>query len=655
MRNLAPGVPRYVWIVVALAVVGVACMALFDWNWLRGPISSYLSGKFGRPVAIHGNLRGEFSLEPLLVADDVTVANTSWGTDPWMARAQQVAVRVQLLSLLRTVVSLPELTLVRPVLRLERDMEGNANWDFGEVPAIPDISRLRIDAGVVQFLDPTSGTDITVDISSDPATASGELPVQIKGSGKLQKNDFTIEGRAGTLLALENADRPYRIEIQTKAGATTAKFDGTIVPARVENVDGSLTIQGRDLAQLHPIIPVPFPWTPPYRLTGKLKHGSGVWSFREFSGKVGESDLTGRFDIELKNHRTLIDADLVSQKLNYKDLGGLIGLPPPTAAPQARSAAQNKEVAKRERSGLVLPDKPFDVEGLRAVDGTVRFKGKHVLTTDVPLESLNAVMHLKEGLLKLQPFEARIAGGAVTSTLTMDLRGKVMKTDADVTVRNVELKQIVPALRPPKGSAGTVGGRAKFTASGNSVAEMLATSTGEVALISLGGDASELAIVLTNLDLARAVELVMRGDANSPIRCIVANLVSDNGVMDAKTLVIDTEAAKILGEGRIDFRNERYDLKLKAQSKRPSLIALRGPIAIDGSFRNPNVHPESAHIAARIGTSIALGALNPLAALLPLVDFGGATDANCRALIMEASASVQAKATTERGRAVRQP
>jgi len=32
-------------------------MALFDWNWLRGPMSTYLSSKFGRSVTINGNLR----------------------------------------------------------------------------------------------------------------------------------------------------------------------------------------------------------------------------------------------------------------------------------------------------------------------------------------------------------------------------------------------------------------------------------------------------------------------------------------------------------------------------------------------------------------------------------------------------------------------
>ena len=642
MRTPANRIPPAAVFLIALAILAAVVIALFDWNWLRGPISTYLSGKFGRPVAINGNLRGEFALEPLLVADDVTLANTSWGSDPVMARAQQIALRLDVLSLFRPTTFLPEVSLVRPELLLERDADGRRNWDFGGVPSFPRIERLNIEAGVVRFLDPALGSDITIDVASEQPTESGELPVRFKGTGKLQKNDFTIDGRAATLLALEDSNRPYRLEFQAKAGATAAGFNGTIVPARIDNVDGALSLQGRDLSQLYPIIPVPFPWTPPYRLSGNLKHGSGVWSFREFSGKVGESDLAGRFDIERKNERTLIDADLVSQKLNYKDLGGIVGLPPPTAAPQTRTATQNKEAAKRERSDRVLPTKPYNVEGLRAIDGTVRFRGKRIVTTDVPFDNLDAVMHLDGGLVKLQPLTIGIAGGRVASTVTMDARGKVIKTDAEVTVRNVDLKQVVPALRPPKGSAGKVGGRAKFTATGNSVADMLATSNGEAALISSGGDASELAIVLTNLDLAQAVLLLLRGDANSPIRCVVAHLVSTNGVMEAKTLVIDTTAAKILGEGRIDFRDERYDLKLVAQSKRPSLIALRGPIVIDGSFKNPNVHPETAHIAARVGTSIALGVLNPLAALLPLVDLGGGADANCQALIAEAGAAVRA-------------
>ena len=640
-------IPRTAWVLLAIAALVAVLVALFNWNWLRGPISTYMSTKFGRPFVINGDLRGEFSLKPRLSADYVTLGNPTWSSDPIMARAQHVTVRVDLLSLFGGPVSLPELTLVRPVLLLERNADGQENWHFGGPPEIPRIGRLNIDTGIVHFLDPAPGTDISVNVESAPAE-NGELPVKFKGAGKLRKNEFTIEGSAATLLALENADRPYRLDVQAKAGATSAKFNGSIVPARVDNVDGSLSLQGRDLSQLYPILPVPFPWTPPYQLNGNLKHGSGVWSFREFSGKVGESDVAGRFDVDRKNERVMVDADLVSQKLNYKDLGGVVGLPPPTASPHAMTAAQKKEAAKREVSGRALPDKPYNLEALRAVDAKVHLKGKRLIATDLPLDNLDAVMDLKDGVLKLKPLDFGIASGHVASALTMDARDKVIKTDGDVTVRNLELKQIVPALKPPKGSAGKVGGRAKFTATGNSVADMLGTSNGEVALISWGGDASELSIVLTNLDLARATQLLIRGDANSPIRCVVADFVSTNGVMDARTLVIDTEAEKILGDGTIDFAKERYDLKLNAKSKRPSLVALRGPIVIDGSFKNPNVHPAVGPIAARIGTSVGLGILNPLAALLPLIDFGGASDADCRTLIGEATGNVQATATAQK-------
>ena len=117
------------------------------------------------------------------------------------------------------------------------------------------------------------------------------------------------------------------------------------------------------------------------------------------------------------------------------------------------------------------------------------------------------------------------------------------------------------------------------------------TSNGEAALISWGGEASELSIVLTNLDLARAAQLLLKGDEKAAIRCVVADFVAENGRMAAKTLVIDTDAEKILGAGSIDFAKERYDLTLNAQSKRPSLLALRGPIVVDGSFSAPQVHP----------------------------------------------------------------
>jgi hypothetical protein len=566
-----------------------------------------------------------------------------------MAQVQRAGIRIDLWSLLRRPVSLPEVTLVAPRLLLERDASGRENWVMGErekegdTSGLPAIGSLRIDDGSLRYRDLPAKTNVQAKVEASPAS-DGSMPVRFNGTGTLRGNAFAIEGTAASLLGLENKDRPYRVDVKARAGDTRARFNGDFVPSRPDNVDGAMTLEGRDLSQLYPIIPVPLPWTPPYRLSGQLRHGGTVWSFQRMTGKVGSSDLGGNFSVDRKDERPLIDADLVSQQLNYKDLGGLVGLPPPDAAPQARTAEQNKEASKLSANGRVLPSKPYELDRLRIADAKVHFRGKRFMASSLPLDDLNAVLDLHDGVMKLKPLDFGVGGGRVTSAITMDARDKIIKTAADLSVRNVELKDIVPALKPPNGSAGKLGGRAQLSATGNSVADMLAGISGEIALISSGGNASELAVVLSNLDLARATQLLFTGDAKSPIRCVVADFVADNGVMDAKTLVIDTDAEHIIGSGNVDFRKEQYDLVLKARSKKPSLLALRGPIGVDGSFQSPRVGPQAGPLALRVGASVALGAvLTPIASLLPLIDFGGAPDADCRGLIAEARENVKAR------------
>ena len=84
--------------------------------------------------------------------------------------------------------------------------------------------------------------------------------------------------------------------------------------------------------------------------------------------------------------------------------------------------------------------------------------------------------------------------GPVASYLSVKLDREV-KIDGDLHVelwkqfswKPFSLKDLVPKLKPPHGSAGKVDGRARFATTGNSVAEMLTTSNGEIALTHTGG------------------------------------------------------------------------------------------------------------------------------------------------------------------------
>ncbi len=391
-------------------------------------------------------------------------------------------------------------------------------------------------------------------------------------------------------------------------------------------------------------MPSPLPWTPPYKLQGELAHGGKLWTFRRFKGVVGDSDLAGEIKVDVSTPRAKTIADFTSSRFNYKDLGGFIGLPPGEAT-SPRTPEQEQEARKRAASGRVLPDRSFDFAKLRAYDADVKFRGTAVKFGDVPMNNLVAHLTLTEGVLRFDPLDFGFADGHIVSNAVLDANPAVAKARGQIDVRNVELKRIFPKLASPQGSAGRVAGRVRFETHGNSVAQMFAALDGAGAFSMRGGEASTLALVMTNLDLARAVVLLLKGDETAQITCAVAGVHAKAGIVTPDVLLIDSSAMLITGSGSIDLGEERYDIRLSGDSKKPSLMALRGPIVIGGTFKNPVVRPALAPAMARLAAAIGLGAVAPPLALLPLVDVGDAADIDCRAVSDEARAKT---GTTER-------
>ena len=625
-------------VLATVVVVAIVAMLFFPWNLLRGPLASYLSHELGRPVAIGGDLRVKLGWTPRIQIDDVSIGNATWSTDPQMAHVRTMGLRVELLSLLAGAPVIPELELVEPLLLLEKSKEGAANWRFGDGTYLPPVllGIVNVDRGTVRYRDPALRADISVKLQSTPAAADTPPSLRFSGDGTLRGEAFHLDGQGLGLSALRKVDDPYQLILHARAGATDVRFTGSVVPSDVERLKGELQLQGKDLSQLYPIVPLPIPWTPPYKLSGKLGHSKEHWSYREFKGTVGDSDLSGELQLDLSRARPSVTADLSSRRFNYKDLGGFVGVPPGEARSGTKSAEQQRVTVRRAASERVLPDKPFELERLRTVDADVKFRGTSVTWTDAPIDNLSTHVLLKDGVLRFEPIDFGIAGGHVVGKLSFDANGEIARTQGDVEVRNVELKRIFPQLASPEGSAGRFGGRAGFKTHGNTLATMFASASGDGAMIMRGGEASTLALVMTNLDLARAAALLLQGDKTSEIRCAVASFGVANGQLTPQLMVIDTSAVTIDGTGSVDLRDEKYDLRLTAHSKKPSLLALRGPIVVDGTFKNPSVHPQMVQATARIGAAAGLATIAPPLALLALIDFGGAPDVDCRALIADA-------------------
>jgi len=627
--------------IVATLLLLFLVLLFFPWNTLRGPIANYYSAKTGRQVVIAGDLTVKLAWHPWIDVRGIAIANAPWSDQPVMASVERLGMRVEPLSYF-TRLRIPEIELQAPRAIFELNADGVGNWVMGDSVIggdttdsgdVPLFGRLSVSDAHVRYRDPDP--QVRLDVSAIALTAAdrqGQESLIFSGDGSLRGARFTIAGQGEGLGTLREPDAPFSLVFSAKAGGTQAWFDGEVVPTSPDKLRGFIKIAGQDMSQLYPLLPAPVPWTPPYEIKGDVVRLPDRWKVTGLSGKVGRSDVSGVAEILTDTPRRKFVADIVSTRLDYRDLGGFVGLPAGASA-AARSPEQKAEAAKLARQERVFSDDRFELDRLRDYDAHFRFRGKAVRVDDVPMEIVEMNIHLDRGVLRYDPVKVGIADGTVTLVGSIDANSKAPRLDMRLEGRNLDLARIYPELASPRGKAGRFGGFVKVKAQGSSIAGMAKTADGEGALIMSGGEASALALLLTNLDLAGAVPLVLGGDRTAALYCAVSAFAVDDGIVRPRLLVIDTSKVRIDGEGTIDLAHEKYALALKANSKQFSIFALRGPIVIGGSLRDPTVAPSVAPIAARVGVAAGLAAISPPLAILPFIDLGGTPDIDCRRVL----------------------
>jgi uncharacterized protein involved in outer membrane biogenesis len=286
----------------------------------------------------------------------------------------------------------------------------------------------------------------------------------------------------------------------------------------------------------------------------------------------------------------------------------------------------------------VLPDLPFKTDRWNSVDAEVSLKAAHIRVDTLPLENLEGHLSLKDSVLTLAPLDFGVAGGKLTAVISLDGRQHPIAAHAKLRARKIRIAKLFPNARLSDSSIGQINGEFDLTGKGNSVGRMLATSNGKLGLIIARGEISRLMMEKVGLHLWEILELNVTGDRLIKLRCAVADFDVKNGTMDTQALVFDTEVTTILGTGTVDLAQEKLDLTLNQKTKKTSMLAVRSPIRVRGTFAQPDVSVDRGVVAARTIGAVALGMVNPLLALIPLIDLGPGGDSDCQQLVHDAKA-----------------
>ncbi|MGO1071805.1 AsmA family protein [Lysobacter sp. CA199] len=619
----------------AIALAILALVLLWDWNWFKGPIERQVEARTGRRLEIAGDLDVDLGRVPVIRADALSFANASWAKQPMMATAQRLELSIEFWPLLKGEVRIPQIRLTQPRVNLQTDPSHGGNWVFerGGGGELPKFRKIWIEDGRMEFLDAAGKTDIRLAVNSRPPRREDAAPpVDVEGGGRWKNSAFTLQGRAESPLELSQAQRPYRLNLRAAAGATRAHARGELVdPFHLRDFDLRFALAGKNLADLYPLIGVAIPPTPPYALDGRLQRDGVRWNYRDFTGKVGDSDLSGDASVDTGGARPYLRADLISKRLDFDDLAGFIGAPPETGRGETSNpelAALNAQFDAKPR---LLPDTPYRLDKLRAMDADVKLKAARINAPGWPLDDMQAHLLLEDGLLKLDPLNFGVADGDIRSTITMDARNPTIRTRADIQARRLTLAKLMPTIKLGQDAVGKVGGRIALSGSGNSIAKMLGSGDGSVAVGMGQGQVSNLLMEFAGIDLAEIIKFKLTSDRKIPIRCAFGDFSVNDGVMTAQSLAFDTSDTVLVGTGTINLRDEKLDMVVRARPKDRSLLSLRAPLIVTGSFKQPNARPDYKRLGLRGAAAIALGAIAPPAALLATLELGPGKDAGCAA------------------------
>ncbi|MDQ0465609.1 uncharacterized protein involved in outer membrane biogenesis [Caulobacter ginsengisoli] len=629
-------------LIVAAIVIFVL---IFDWNWLRGPVGGFLSARLHRRVEIVGDLEVHpWSFQPRVTAHDFRIGQPAWAGTGDMARVGAVTIQIKALPLLRGQVILPLLAIQSPDLKLIRDKTGRSNWTFdsnGSGARLPAIRRLVIHDGKLAIDDAPRGVIFRARVESSETVGPGGHGVfRIVGDGSLNRAAFKAEATGDALLNV-SPDRPYGFDAWMTAGPTRITARGTIThPFDLGRLTTRLTVRGPDLNDLYPLTGLTLPNTPPYQVGGQLTRDHRLWKFDRFSGRVGDSDLSGDLAVNTAGKRPLLTGDLRSRRLDFDDLASIFGGAPGRGKGETVSADQVAVGQKMAAQQRLLPDATLQVDRLRAMDAKVTYRAETVNAPNLPLRKVFLDLTLDDGLLTADPLRVTLDRGQITGKVRLNARGATPVTDVDARMTGSDLAQWIPvrSLGQPV-IEGPLTARLKLHGTGNSVHRAAANADGTLSLAVSGGQMRQAFAELLGVNLGKGLWMLLSKDPHqTPVRCAVADFKVTNGVARASRVVLDTGVVTAVGSGTVNLDKERMSFRLEGHSKKPRLLRLFLPITAEGPLVKPKLGVEAGPAVVQGGVAVALSAvLSPFAALLPFLEPGKDKNVNCPALLAGAA------------------
>lgn len=568
------------WAAAALPVIGWGALAMGVATPMKSVIERRASAALDRTVTIGGPVR--VMLTPFSVTIDaaqVRVANPRWAKNDALLSVGRVRAKIPTFDLLLGKPGIRALSLRDGTLDLERSADGKANnWSGGKAGSLFDfaaVSQFDADGLVLRYRDPATRSFARLSLAD-----GGRGIVDLTGGGSLGGEGFALTGTSRS-----SRNGPTRLDLDARTQQLALQIEGTAdAPFRLSGARLSARAQGEDFAQLAAIGGIDLPALPAFSIGARIDPVRGGWRFSRIEGKIGATDLSGTLTLVERRGRPLIAAKLASQTLDIVDAAALVGLDGP----------QDNDLT----GARLLPDARFSGEALGRFDAAIDYRADKLAGVPHASGQLSMKLALARGMLRVSPASVDLAGGFVSTDISIDARQSPVLTRADIRLSPTPMGRLLANWGiAPTGTTAMVKARIELTGRGDTLREAMGNANGRIALIMPAGDVRTQQASGSSLDMANLGAAIFRTDDHaSPLstglNCGLVAFTVENGLGTADPILIDTDGSVLSGTGRFDLRGERLDLRLKAESKSAGWFGRPSPVLIGGTLADPIVERE---------------------------------------------------------------
>ena len=620
------------WLIIiggSLVVVVIAALliipAFIDINKYKPEIEKQVAEATGRSFSIGSDL--DLSLFPFagIRFSDMKLGNPPGFTQKNFVTIDSFEVRVKLLPLLSKDIQLKRFILKGPHIALEKNKNGNANWQFAQAPKKKEepksteksspgfsgelpiknlaVGEFKISDGELLYADDSSGLKKEIrDLNLELKDVSLNRPIKMVLSSLLDQKPVKLEGQLGPVGPnLGKGAIPFDL-VLSALNQLKAEFNGKIqnltqkpaVDLTVKISEFSPRKLIKELGQEFPVATADPDAINRISLEAGL-NGSPT-AVRLSDGVLTLDDSTLKFSASAKDFsRPDINVNLELDQIDADRY-----LPP---------KSDNKTAPGKEKSETAGGKQKIDYAPLRKLILEAALKIGKLKINNLKTQDVLVKIAAKNGVFHLNPLSLNLYDGNIKGSGTLNVQASSPNTKMDLAVNSVKIAPLMKDLAGKDLIEGATEAKISIRMAGDDPEAIKKTLNGSGELLFLDGAIVGIDIPGMVRNAEAALGLAEKVDADSRPRTDFTEFkvpfTIANGNVKTPGSSLKSPLLRLLAAGNADLVKETLDFRiepklvasLKGQGDEKDRSGVMVPILVTGTFSEPKFRPDLKSIA----------------------------------------------------------